>query len=160
PNIFSDLDVFDQTMTLGSAASLFTQYGSAASVLSVFDQNGHLLNVANTTVPVDVSGGWEGEEALDVEWAHAIAPSAHIDLVEGNSNGTTDLYAAEQAAARLPGVSVVSNSWGADEYSGQSADDATFTEPAGHQGVTYLFSTGDGSTGQYPAFSPNVIAVG
>jgi len=161
PNIFKDLDVFDQNMTATTGgASLYSLFGSAASVLTAYDQNGNVINVANTNVGEDPSGGWEVEEALDVEWAHAIAPAAHIDLVESNSDSTSDLYVADQTAATLPSVSVVSNSWGAAEYYGENADDATFAEPAGHQGVTFLFSTGDDNTGEYPAFSPNVIAVG
>ena len=36
-----------------------------------------------------------------------------------------------------------------------------FTTPAGHAGVTFLAATGDsGCTAGYPAYSPNVVAVG
>jgi hypothetical protein len=161
PNIFFDLDSFDQTMTATPGGpSLQSLFGNASSLLTVYDQNGNVINVSNTNVPVDLSGGWEGEEALDVEWAHAIAPAAHLDLVEGNSDFTNDLYAADQTAARLPGVSAVSNSWGAGEYIQENGDDATFAEPANHPGVTFLFSSGDGSTGEYPSFSPDVVSVG
>ena len=38
-------------------------------------------------------GNWEEEEALDVEWAHAMAPGASIVLVECQSSGGPDLYA-------------------------------------------------------------------
>ena len=39
--------------------------------------------------------------------------------------------------------------------------DSTFTTPDGHQGITFVAATGDdGSPGNYPAFSPNVLAVG
>ena len=52
-------------------------------------------------------------------------------------------------------------SWGATEYVGESGYDADFTTPAGHPGVTFVASTGDaGAPGLYPAFSPNVLAVG
>ena len=41
---------------------------------------------AATSLPAaDSTGGWEMEESLDVEWAHAIAPGAKILLVEANS---------------------------------------------------------------------------
>ena len=41
PNIINDLDVFDQNMTLTTGgASLYSLYGHAASVLTVYDQNG------------------------------------------------------------------------------------------------------------------------
>ena len=34
------------------------------------------------------------EEALDVEWAHAMAPGANILLVEASSTSYSDLFAA------------------------------------------------------------------
>ena len=40
-----------------------------------------------TNYPGTEPGGstWEAEEALDVEWAHAIAPQANIVLIEASS---------------------------------------------------------------------------
>ena len=35
------------------------------------------------------------EEALDIEWAHAIAPGAKIVLVEANSPGNASVYRGE-----------------------------------------------------------------
>src|SRR5262249_30310943 len=61
-------------------------------------------------------GNWEEEEALDVEWAHAMAPGASIVLVECQPSGGSDLYAGARMAAALPGVSAVSMSWGSAEY--------------------------------------------
>ena len=58
---------------------------------------------------------WEVEEALDVEWAHAIAPGAQIVLVEANSQSLSDLMTGVATAASQPGVSVVSMSWGFPE---------------------------------------------
>jgi hypothetical protein len=105
---------------------------------------------------------WELEESLDVEWAHALAPLANIVLVEANDNSTPNLQQiAVPLAASLPGVSVVSMSWGSDESSDETTGDSTFTTPAGHSGVTFIASTGDsGAPGEYPATSPNVLAVG
>ncbi len=110
-----------------------------------------------------VLGNWEIEEALDIEWTHAMAPGANIVLVEASSDATNnDLLTAVQTAAALPGVSVISMSWGLEsEIAGELATDSTFVTPAGHQGVTFLAASGDsGSPGYYPAYSPNVIAVG
>jgi hypothetical protein len=157
PNIFADLNRFDQFFRASaSGATLYQQYGAASAFLTVYDQNGHVINPMRTSVPVDSTGGWEGEEALDVEWAHAMAPGARIDLIECSS----DPFAGVVSAAGLPGVSVVSMSWGMAEAQGETSYDSTFTTPSGHQGVTFLASTGDESYGSYPAFSPNVIAVG
>jgi subtilase family serine protease len=101
-----------------------------------------------------------GEEALDIEWSHVVAPMANIILVEANT--ANDLVpTAVATAANLPGVSVVSMSFGSPEFSGEKAFDPVFTTPAGHQGVTFLSSTGDsGAPGEYQAYSPNVVAVG
>ncbi len=113
--------------------------------------------------------GWAGEAALDVEWAHAIAPQANMVLVEANTPGITDFISAVVTAKNLPGVSVVSMSFGWTEaqisaFGGptfETAMDTLFTTPAGHQGVTFVAATGNsGSAGNYPACSPNVLAVG
>jgi adhesin/invasin len=180
PTIYSDLDGFDRAMsetTAVSAPSLYSQYGASSSFLSVYNESGVNIssNVANSGsngVPtVDPSGGWEGEETMDVEWAHAMAPGAKIDLVETNGGGSNfgDLFIGAGTAASLPGVTDVSMSWiwfegdwsgsgGAGEL---SYDTSTFQTPASHPGVTFLASSGDGGTpGGYPAYSPNVVAVG
>jgi subtilase family serine protease len=165
PNIVSDLDMFDQQFGASSddpSQTLYQQFGQASTFLKVFDEQGKLMDPAHTTVPVDPTGGGEFEESLDVEWAHAIAPAATIDLVLGNDLTEKDLYAAVKSAARLPGVSIVSMSFGIPEAyeTNETANDIIFTTPAGHQGVTFLAAAGDEGTGSYPAFSPNVIAVG
>jgi subtilase family serine protease len=51
---------------------------------------------------------------------------------------------------------VISNSWGGGESSGETSSDSTFAV----HGVTFVFSAGDSGTQEYPAESPNVVAVG
>ena len=107
------------------------------------------------------SGNWEYEEAMDVEWAHAIAPGANIVLIEADMNSYGDLFTAVTTAANLAGVSTVSLSWGSPENSGETQWDSNFLTPVGHQGVTFVAATGDGgSPGIDPAYSPNVVAAG
>ncbi len=139
-NIASDLHAFDQ------------QFGLADPTLTVATPQG---------TPADAPvGDWGIEASLDVEWAHALAPGASILLVEARSAGT-DLYAAIDFARQQPGVSVVSMSWGSAEFTGETSYDQYFTTPAGHTGITFVAATGDnGAPGDYPAFSPNVLAVG
>ena len=67
--------------------------------------------------------GWAQEEALDVEWAHAIAPGASFLVVEAASDQVSDLMVAVNFARNSPGVSVVSMSWGGSEFRGQSGYD-------------------------------------
>ena len=101
--------------------------------------------------------GWAGEIALDIEWAHAVAPKAKIYLVEAKSAYNSDLWAAIKIAKALPGVHEVSMSFGGSEYAGQTTLDAAFSQP----GVTFFASSGDtGGVAEYPSESPNVVAVG
>jgi hypothetical protein len=144
PTIASDLQAFDQT------------YGLPNANLTVLNQNG------GTSLPgVDPSGGWEVEESLDVEWAHAIAPGANIVFVEANSNNFSDLLTAVQTAAAYPGVAAVSMSWGGGEFNGENSYDSYFATPSGHSGVVFIASSGDsGAPVSYPAISSNVLSVG
>src|SRR5262249_2126162 len=73
------------------------------------------------------------------------------------TNSFADINTAIATAANAPGVNVVSMSFGAGESSDELGEDSLFI----HTGVTFLASTGDfGAPGGYPAFSPNVVAVG
>ena len=140
PNILSDLHKFDQA------------FGIADPPAAVVDLAGSATN-----------DGWALEEALDVEWAHAVAPGAGIMVVEAKSDSLSDLMAAVNLARGLPHVSVVSMSWGASEFSGQTALDSYFTTPAGHTGVTFVAASGDsGAAGgaEWPAASAKVLSVG
>jgi kumamolisin len=105
--------------------------------------------------------GWNQEAALDIEWAHAMAPSARIVLVEANSSSFPDLLAAVDAANAIVtangGTGQVSMSWGGSEFSGEINDDSRFTAP----GVVYFASSGDtGGVRIYPGTSPNVVSAG
>jgi subtilase family serine protease len=105
--------------------------------------------------PSGVPFGWSIEEALDIEWAHAMAPKANIFLVEALSSSYFDLINAEGVA--VAAADVTSNSWGSGEFASEVTIDPTFA--ASHSPV--LFSTGDGGApGGYPAYSPYVVAVG
>ncbi len=147
----SDLARFDQQFGLSDPPSFIK-----------VNQSGSTANLPGTDPSGDgTPGNWEEEEAMDVEWTHALAPDASIVLVECTANTGPDLYQGVKIAASLPGVSVVSMSWGCSEFSGEATYDGNFTTPKGHQGVTFVASSGDsGSPGMYPAYSPNVVGVG
>ncbi len=82
-------------------------------------------------------------------------------LVEANTSSLTNLLSSVQYAAAQSGVSVVSMSWGASEFSSETSYDSYFTTPAGHTPVAFVASAGDGGAGAlWPAASPNVLAVG
>ena len=145
PNFLaSDLHQFDVQFGLPEPAGFFTKV----------DETG------GTSYPTGDTG-WGTEIALDVEWAHAIAPGAKIILIEANTPDDSDLFNSAAVWARdSSGAEVVSMSFGGSESSDDITTDAIFHSPAGH-GVTWVASTGDsGVPGGYPAFSPNVLAVG
>ncbi len=155
PNIIDDLGTFD------------TDYGLLAPPsFQIYNQSGtnitDLIKTSDPSVPPvdpDKNAKWELEEAIDVEWAHAICAGTNIILVEANSNDNPDLGPAVSWAENDPGVSVVSLSYGVPEYSSETNADMTVYNPPA--GVTLLASTGDdGAPGGYPAYSPNVVAVG
>ena len=145
PNIFTDLKSFDH------------QYH-----LPDYDWAGqYVLSRARPLGHVSADPNWAMEEALDVEWAHAIAPRAHILLVEAPTDGMSDLLYAVDYARHQSGVAAISMSWGGGEFPGESAYDRTFTTPAGHGGIAFFTASGDnGAPAGWPAVSPNVISVG
>ena len=112
------------------------------------------------------NAGWALESALDTQWAHAMAPSAAIILVEACSNSYTDLMYAEQVAIveLLSGSGgQVSNSWSGSEWSGETAYDDIFIHTGWESGepISFFFSAGDQGLGpQYPSSSPWVISAG
>jgi subtilase family serine protease len=137
PTVQSDLQVFS------------SEYGIPCNgCLTVVNQNG------GTSLP-RTNANWAVEISLDVQWAHAIAPGAHILLVEASSNSNSNLYAAEDYAKTH--AQYVSNSWGGPESSGEKSFDSHFAQ----SGVSVFVSAGDdGLPAEYPSASPNVISVG
>jgi hypothetical protein len=153
---YNDPDIISDANTFSSQFGLPQFNGSGDPTLKVLNETG------GTSLPSNASaGGWDIEESLDVQWAHSIAPDANIILFEANSASYSDLLTAVSTAANSAGVSVVSMSWGGSESSSETGYDSYFLTPSGHQGVTFLASTGDnGSPAGYPSYSPNVVAVG
>lgn len=119
---------------------------------------------ANSPPPTDC--GWSQEAALDIEWAHALAPNASIVLVEAASNSVLDLMVAVDFASAFAnptgvtagtGLGQVSMSWGAGEFDGETAYDSHLTAP----GVVYFAASGDtGGSTIYPGASPFVVSAG
>lgn len=111
---------------------------------------------AQAANPPAVNAAWATEIALDVQWAHAMAPKAKIVLVEAASASGNDLMNAMLFASKL-GASTVSMSFGAPEFSSAP----TFDWVMGGTGVTWVAATGDNGAGvSWPASSKSVLAVG
>jgi subtilase family serine protease len=141
PNAENDLNVFSSQFALPACT---TANGCFAKV----NQTG------GSSYP-NSNSGWALEISLDIEWAHAIAPGAHVLLVEASSNSFANLMSAEDYAKAH--AQYVSNSWGGSEFSGESSYDSHFSQ----SGVSFFVSAGDsGLPAEYPSASPNVISVG
>jgi subtilase family serine protease len=118
------------------------------------------------------AAGWYGEESLDIEAVHAVAPDADIVYVGGASCYDDDLLDALQKIVDHHLADIVSNSWG-DVEENETPDiaaayDQVFMQGA-VQGIGFYFSSGDSgdnvaSTGtkqaDTPANSPWATSVG
>lgn len=163
PTLQSDLDAFDQLFGLpATTVQVVTGPSTGAT-----DGSGQLAS-------------WAMETALDVEYAHAMAPGATIVLAQAASDDIDDLLAATAAALpRYPGA-VVSLSFGGDETDPTAAASFarwhalfgvgtalgdTFVAAAGDAGATNcpdpsVCSPSDPPVAQFPASDPLVLSVG
>jgi subtilase family serine protease len=142
-------------------------YANALADLQTYSQQFGLPIPTSATLQVvfasgrqpSSNSGWEIEEALDLQMAHAMAPKATLYLVEAASSSDTDLLAAVDKAAQLVssvGGGEVSMSWGGSEFSGQTSYDSHFVKT----NVVFFASTGDAPGVSWPSTSTNVVAVG
>jgi hypothetical protein len=134
------VDAYDYTTAFADLQYFSTQFGltpiTASTFQVVFAPHGTLPPGACTgpaTKPPSAKGtGWDVEESLDIEWAHAMAPGATVYLVEAQSNSLLDLFCAVTVAgniANAAGGGEVSMSWGSGEFSAETLGDAVFTKP-------------------------------
>jgi kumamolisin len=146
------VDAFDDPNAGADLKYFSTQFGLPNADFKVVYASG-------TEPALDPTGGWEVEESLDIEWAHAMAPKAKIFLVEAATNNGGDLFTAEEVASSLvaaAGGGEVSNSWGGDESADEVGADSFFQMP----GVVFFASSGDAPGTIYPGTSPYVVSAG
>jgi subtilase family serine protease len=161
PSLVDDLRLFDKN------------FGLPDPTLSIISPVGALT-------PFDPSNatqvGWSGEISLDVEWAHATAPDANIDLVLAKSDQDGDLtnalnYAVDQNLGDVISLSFGENETCLDPSIAQAWHTAFYN--ASREGITVLSSSGDIGASQgtcdntsdvlavsQPAIDPLVTAVG
>ncbi|WP_308468559.1 S53 family peptidase [Rathayibacter soli] len=118
------------------------------------------------------ASGWYGEQTLDVEAVHAMAPAANVRYYAGKSCQDSDLLDTFNRINDEGVANIVTNSWGGvgDVVKPAlfQAYEAAFLQGA-VEGISYVFSTGDAGdeaaalgTPQtdYPASDPYVTGVG
>jgi hypothetical protein len=169
--------------------------GELASDLATFDAEyglptGNLSFVypVPTNEDLNTSGenpDWDAEDALDLEWARAAAPSATIDMTF-SPNAGVGLYEAVDWLVAHDAVNVLSMSWGEPDvgvYNAYStpcssacnaSSDGSYAilspvlEFAAAEGISVFAASGDcgaadGTSGvstNYPASDPSVTGVG
>ncbi len=116
--------------------------------------------------------GWYGEETLDVEAVHAMAPRANILYYASASCYDADFLETLGRVVDDDQASLVSNSWSDVEEAETSESIAAYEQlflQGAMQGIGFMFSSGDNGdeaarTGlkqvDYPASDPYVTAVG
>jgi subtilase family serine protease len=128
----------------------------------------------NTAANQCGASGWYGEQTLDVESVHGLAPDANVRYVAAASCTDTDLAIALAYIVDNHLASIVSNSWGepASYATTATAFDQIFMVGA-IEGIGFFFSSGDSGYESpqedpaspaiqvdYPTSSPWVTSVG
>ena len=149
------VDAYDYPTAMSDLGAFSNQFALPAPTNANFQ-----VVYANGQQP-RVDANWNMEEALDIEWAHPMAPNAKIYLVEAASNSYSDLMTAVSVANQLvaaAGGGEVSMSCGGTEFSSETLSnyDGLLTWP----GVVYFAASGDNPGVEWPSTSPNVVSVG
>lgn len=162
-------DAYASPTMASDAATYAKRNGDAAYKKGQYTE---VLPAAYNSVDACKASGWYGEESLDVEAVHAVAPDANIVYVGGASCNDPDLLDALNKVVDKRLADIVSNSWG-DIEANETPDiaaayDQTFKLGA-IEGIGFYFSSGDNgdevaNTGKKqvdtPANSAWVTAVG
>ncbi|NUP51973.1 MAG: peptidase S8 and S53 subtilisin kexin sedolisin [Catenulispora sp.] len=149
------VDALDDPTAEADLAVYRAQYGlpactTANGCFSKVDQRG------GTNYPYS-DAEWAGEISLDLDMVSAIAPEAHILLVETDDAGDISLGEGVNEAVAL-GAKFVSNSYTEPENPQEAANLDGFYN---HPGVAVVAASGDaGYAVNYPAASQYVTAVG
>ncbi len=165
----------------GTTIGIIDAYGDPSLLydVSVFDNLTHLppikLSITGSAGNVNYSSqaikNWSVETAMDVEWAHAMAPGAKIRLVI-SPDASTGLEAALSNMVSNRLANVISLSWGTPEdsvvNSGEMAIFHDIYAQAAKNNITIVSASGDygaydGTSHlevNYPASDPYVTAVG
>jgi subtilase family serine protease len=157
--------------TIFNDASTYAARNDAQHPLRDYQFSQNLPATFSNTELCDAAG-WYGEESLDVEAVHAMAPAAGILYVGGASCFDNDLNAAVNTVVDNQLAQIISNSYGesdSDENAAGLQDVYQIGLQAAAEGISLMFSSGDGgdeinNTGirqtDSSASNPLVTAVG
>lgn len=143
PTIENDLNVYSNYFQIPPCTK-------ENGCLTIVNQNG------GSNLPSVVNSGWSLEASLDVQVAHAMCQTCKLLVLEANSSSLSNLATAVETAANA-GVSAISNSYGALEWSGEKNYDMYYNHP----GIAITAASGDnGYNAEWPASSQYVVGVG
>jgi hypothetical protein len=143
------VDAYANPNAAADLAAYRSQFGLGPVTLTQVNQSG----VSISTVSGNV--GWGQEEMFDLEMISAICPSYGSLHVGANSASFTDLATAVDTGAN--GATVISNSYGGNEFSGEVSIATHYNKP----GIAITVSSGDRGYGaQALAAFNTVTAVG
>lgn len=168
------VDAYAWDLIVSDSNTYFSNHG-----IPTFGQGQFTQLLPSKFIPPKVNGcqtpdDWSGEEVLDVQSSHSMAPGADIVYSAGADCSDQSLLAAENRVIDGQLAGNISNSWGgvgdinqlpADV---QQAYEETFSQAVA-EGIGVFFSSGDSgdevaNTGtrqvDYPASDPLVTAVG
>jgi hypothetical protein len=171
------VDVYSYSTALVDLNTYRAQYGLTAldacnglpttggtPCLAIVNETG-----GSTPPGADPTGGWPAEMALDMAMVSAGCPDCSIVLVQASTENNSDLDAAVDYAATIPGVVAISNSYGWPETGKGTPFRNGDASHYAHDGILILAASGDedyddqgeGGTGpSFPASAPTVLGVG
>jgi len=162
-------DAYRWQKIAGDANTYATNHGDGAYVAGQLTEN---LPGSYTHQDVCDPSGWSGEETLDVEAVHAMAPDAKIRYYAASSCFDDDFLDALTRVVDENKAQLVSNSWG-DVEGNETGDLIAAYEQVmlqgAAQGISMMWSSGDNgdelaSTGvkqaDYPTSDPYATSVG
>ena len=183
-------DAFDASTLLQDANEYSSRHGEPGFAPGQFSDRSFPEGVSTNPEPIGTCGGngWYGEQTLDIEAVHGMAPAANVIYYGASSCYDNDLMASLARAVSDDEASIVTNSWGQPTVIANAPDfgctpespcltitddlvnayESIFLQGA-VQGIGFYFSSGDAGDEEqnagfvhpdYPAGDPWVTAVG
>jgi hypothetical protein len=160
PNAEADLKVYRKEYKLSECTKV-------NGCFKKVNQEGKEEKYPTSKYPINETTGkienWGLEISLDLDMVSAACPECKILLVEADTTENSNMYAAEDEAAKWEEATTkkkateISNSWGEPEYPEETTADTHFN----HEGIPITVAAGDRGYGvSYPAASKYVISVG
>ena len=123
------VDAYDDPTAEQDLNTYRSQFGISPAACTTANGCFRKVNQSGQASPLPSGDtGWGAEISLDLDMVSAVCPKCHILLVEATSNANSNLYAAENTAARL-GATEISNSYGGSESSSDPASNSFFNHP-------------------------------